>query len=249
MILTVAWRELRSLFLSPLAWAMLAVIQVILGFMFLARIEIVQRYASQLAAMEDAPGVTEIIVPELFGTAAIVLLLVVPLLTMRLFAEERRNRTLALLLSAPISVSQIVLGKYFGVLGFLVVVLVFIGLMPLSLLADGALDFGLLASGLLGLALVLAGFAAVGLFMSTLTQYPAVAAIATFGALLLFWILDWSGQGPRGGGLFAYLSLFNHYKPFLEGVFDSADALYHLLLVATFLVLGIRRLDADRLGG
>lgn len=248
MIFTVAWRELRSLFLSPLAWAMLAVVQAILGFMFLARIEIVQRYAPQLAAMENAPGITEIIVPELFGTAAIVLLLVVPLLTMRLFAEERRNRTLALLFSAPVTMSQIVLGKYFGILGFLFVVLVFIGLMPLSLLAGGTLDFGLLASGLLGLALVLSGFAAVGLFMSALTQHPAVAAIATFGALLLFWILDWSGQGPQGGGLFAYLSLFNHYKPFLDGLFDSADALYHLLLIATFLVLSIRRLDADRLG-
>lgn len=253
MIGVIAWRELRTLFLSPLAWAILAVVQVIMGFMFLVRIEIVQIYAAQLAAMEDAPGVTQIIVPELLGTAAIVLLLVVPLLTMRLLAEERRNRTLALLFSAPVSMSEIVLGKYLGVLGFLGVVLLMIGIMPLSLLLGGALDLGLLFSALLGLALVLASFAAVGLFVSTLTQHPAVAAIATFGALLLFWVLDWSGQGSQGGsqggGVFAYLSLFNHYRPFLEGLFDSADALYHLLLIATFLVLSIRRLDATRLGG
>lgn len=249
MILTIAWRELRTLFLSPLAWAILAVLQGILGFLFLARIEIVQLYAPQLAAMEDAPGITEIIVPELFGTAAIVLLLVVPLLTMRLLAEERRNRTLVLLFSAPVSMTEIVLGKYLGVLGFLFIVLALIGLMPLSLVAGSAVDFGLLASGLLGLALVLAGFAAVGVFMSALTQHPAVAATATFGALLLFWILDWSGQGAQGSSLLAYLSLFNHYRPFLEGLFDSADALYHLLLISTFLVLSIRRLDADRLGG
>jgi ABC-2 type transport system permease protein len=249
MIFTIAWRELRSVFLSPLAWAILAVVQLILGFLFLARIEIVQIYASQLAAMEEAPGVTQIIVPELLGTAAIVLLLVVPLLTMRLLAEERRNRTLTLLYSAPVTMTEIVLGKYLGVLGFLAVVLLFIGLMPIALLAGGALDIGLVFSGLLGLALVLAGFAAVGLCMSALTQHPAVAATATFGALLLFWILDWSGQGPQGAGALAYLSLFNHYKPFLEGLFDSADALYHLLLIATFLVLSIRRLDAERLGG
>jgi len=249
MILTIAWRELRTLFLSPLAWAILAVVQGILGFLFLARIQIVQLYAGQLAAMDDAPGVTEIIVPELFGTAAIILLLVVPLITMRLLAEERRNRTLVLLFSAPVSMTQIVLGKYLGVLGFLSLVLVLIGLMPLALLAGGALDVGLLTSGLLGLALVLAGFAAVGVFMSALTQHPAVAAIATFGSLLLFWILDWSGQGAQGNSLFAYLSLFNHYKPFLDGLFDTSDALYHLLLIATFLVLSIRRLDADRLGG
>lgn len=249
MIGTIAWRELRSLFLSPLAWTILAVVQIIIGFLFLARINIVQMYAAQLAAMDDAPGITEIIVPELLGTAAIVLLLVVPLLTMRLLAEERRNKTLALLYSAPISMTEIVLGKYLGVLGFLGIVLLLIGLMPAALLLGGALDVGLLMSGLLGLALVLASFAAVGLLMSALTQHPAVAAIATFGALLLFWILDWSGQGAQGSSAFAYLSLFNHYKPFLDGLFDSADALYHLLLIVTFLVLSIRRLDADRLGG
>jgi ABC-2 type transport system permease protein len=249
MIGTIAWRELRSLFLSPLAWAILAVVQIIVGFLFLARVNIVEIYAAQLAAMDDAPGVTEIIVPELLGTAAIVLLLVVPLLTMRLLAEERRNKTLALLYSAPVSMTEIVLGKYLGVLGFLGIVLLLIGLMPASLLFGGALDAGLLISGLLGLALVLASFTAVGLLMSALTQHPAVAAIATFGALLLFWILDWSGQGPQSGSVLAYLSLFNHYKPFLDGLFDSADALYHLLLIGTFLVLSIRRLDADRIGG
>jgi ABC-2 type transport system permease protein len=248
MILTIAMRELRSLFLSPLAWSILAVVQLLLAFLFVGRIELVQIYQAQLLALDNAPGVTEIVVPDLFGNAAIVLLLVVPLLSMRLVAEERRNRTLALLYSAPASMTEIVLGKYLGILLFLAIVLALIGLMPLSLLAGGGLDFGLLASALLGLALLLAGFAAVGLFMSTLTQYQTVAAIATFGALLLFWILDWSGQGAGGGSLLAYLSLFNHYKPFLEGVFDTADAVYHALLITTFLVLSIRRLDADRLG-
>jgi ABC-2 type transport system permease protein len=245
-ILVIARRELRSLFLSPLAWTLLAVVQALMAFLFLARIELFQLYQPQLAGMENAPGVTEVVVPDLFANAAIVLLLVVPLLTMRLIAEERRNRTLTLLFSAPVTMSEIVLGKYLGVLLFLLVVLALIGLMPLSLLMGGRLDAGILFSALLGLLLVLGSFTAVGLFMSTLTQHPAVAAIGGFGMLLLFWILDWSA---RGTGLFAYLSLFNHYKPFLEGVFDSADALYHVLLIATFLVLSIRRLDADRLGG
>jgi ABC-2 type transport system permease protein len=144
--------------------------------------------------------------------------------------------------------TEIVLGKYLGVLLFLLTVLVLIGIMPLSLLLGGGLDFGLLASALVGLALLLASFTAVGLFMSTLTQHPTVAAIATFGALLLFYILDWSGQGAASGNLFAYLSLFNHYKPFLEGIFSTTDAIYHVLLSTTFVVLSIRRLDADRLG-
>jgi ABC-2 type transport system permease protein len=248
MILTIALRELRSLFLSPLAWTVLAVVQLILGFLFLANVEIYQAYQPQLLALEQAPGVTEVVVPDLFGNAAIVLLLVVPLLTMRLIAEERRNRTLPLLMSAPVSMTEIVLGKYLGVLLFLLTVLALIGVMPLSLLLGGGLDFGLLASALVGLALLLASFTAVGLFMSTLTQHPTVAAIATFGALLLFYILDWSGQGAGSGNLFAYLSLFNHYKPFLEGIFSTTDAIYHVLLSTTFVVLSIRRLDADRLG-
>ncbi|MBI3778190.1 MAG: ABC transporter permease subunit [Gammaproteobacteria bacterium] len=249
MIFTIGLRELKSLFLSPLAWSILAVVQLILAYLFLGRIEIIQMYQSQLMAMDSAPGVTEIILPDLLGNAAIILLLVVPLLTMRLVAEERRNRTLSLLFSSPVSMTEIVLGKYLGIVLFLLVLLVLIALMPLSLLAGARLDFGLLAAGFLGLALLLAGFAAVGLFMSTLTQYTTVAAISTFGALLLFWILDWSGQGFAGGNWLAYLSLFNHYKPFLDGIFDSADAVYHALLIVTFLVLSIHRLDADRLGG
>ncbi len=249
MILTIALRELRSLFLSPLAWVILASVQLILAFLFLGRLELYQRWQGQLLAMENAPGVTELVVGDLFGSAAIVLLLVVPLLTMRLLAEERRNRTLALLFSAPLSMTEIVLGKYLGVMLFLLALLALIALMPLALFAGTRLDLGLLLSGLAGLALLLASFAAVGLFMSTLTQHPAVAAIATFGMLLVFWILDWSGEGVGGGSLLAYLSLFNHYKPFLDGVFDTADAAYHLLFATAFLVLSIRRLDADRLGG
>lgn len=249
MIFTIALRELRSLFLSPLAWAILAVVQAILGFLFLARVEVYQIYQPQLLALENAPGVTEVVLPDLLGNAAIVLLLVVPLLTMRLVAEERRNKTLTLLFSAPVSMTEIALGKYLGVLWFLLILLGMLALMPLSLLLGGGLDFGLFCAGLLGLALLLAGFAAVGLFMSTLTQHPTVAATAAFGALLLFWVLDWSGKGIEGGGVLAYVSLFNHYKPFLEGLFSSADAVYHVLLIATFLVLSIRRLDADRLGG
>ncbi len=249
MIFTIAWRELRTLFLSPLAWVIFVVVPLLLTILFLGRlVAYTDQYAPVYAMTENAIGITEFIVPPLLWTASIIFLIVVPLLTMRVFAEERRSKTLTLLFSAPVSITEIVLGKYFGVLGFLFTVLALIGLLPLSLLTGGALDFGLLASGLLGLALVLAGFAAVGVFMSSLTQYAAVAAIGAFGTLLLFWVLDWSSQGLHSGGLLEYLSLANHYLPFLQGLFDSTDALYHLLLIVTFLTLSIRRLDADRLG-
>lgn len=249
MIITIAARELKGFFLSPLAWSVLAALQAILALLFLGQVEQVQLYRAQLLAMENAPGVTELVVPPLFGAAAIVLLLIVPLITMRLIAEERRNRTLPLLFSAPVSMTEIVLGKYLGVLLFLLLIVALIALMPLSLLAGGTLDFGLFASALLGLSLTLASFAAIGLFMSTMTQHPAVAAVAGFGVLLLFWILDTTGQGDARTSALAYLSMLNHYQPFLRGVFDTGDALYHVIVVVTFLALSIRRLDADRLGG
>jgi gliding motility-associated transport system permease protein len=249
MIFTIAQRELRGLFLSPLAWVVLAAVQVVLALLFLGRVQQLQLYQSQLLAMPNAPGVTELVVPSLFGTAAVILLFIIPLVTMRSIAEERRNRTLPLLFSAPVSMTEIVLGKYLGVLLFLLVIVVLLALMPLSLLAGGTLDFGLFGSALIGLTLTLASFAAVGLFMSTVTQHPAVAAVSGLGVLILFWILDVTGQGDVRTNMLAYLSMFNHYQPFLRGVFDSGDAIYHGLVVVTFLALSIRRLDADRLGG
>ncbi|BAU47075.1 ABC transporter permease [Sulfurifustis variabilis] len=249
MIFTIAVRELKNLFVSPLAWAILAVVQAILAWFFLALLQLEQINRAKYLAMENAPGITQQIVPELLYVAAFLLLLIVPLLTMRVVAEERRNQTLPLLFSAPVSMTEIVLGKYLGVLLFLLILVTMIALMPLSLLYGTALDLGLLASGLLGLVLVVASFAAVGVFTSTITRHPIVAAIAGFGMLLLFWVLDATGQGDPEANLFAYLSIFNHYQPFLFGVFDSADAAYHLLLITTFLVLSIKRLDAARLGG
>jgi len=249
MIGAIAWRELKSMFLSPLAWVLLAVVQLILAWMFLRNLDQYLMVQSRLLGLENPPGVTEVVVSPLFGNAGIVMLLLVPLITMRLVTEERRSGSLALLYSAPLSMTEIVLGKYLGTLYFLGIVLVLTALMPLSLLAGGTLDFGLLGAGLLGLALLLACYAAVGLFMSTLTRYPAVAAIATFGALLLSWIMNWTSAQSQGANTLAYLSLLNHYEPFLKGVFDSADAVYLVLVILVFLVLSVRRLDADRLGG
>ncbi len=246
MVFTLAQKELRSLFYSPLGWSLLGVVQFILGYMFLVHVEAFIQIQPQLLGMEGAPGVTGSVVLPLFGDAATILLLVAPLITMRLISEERRNQTLPLLFSAPLSMSEIILGKYLGVVGFLGIMVLLLLLMPLSLLLGGSLDFGLLGAQTIGLMLMLASFAAIGLFMSSLTSYPTVAAIATFGALLLLWIIDWAGNSA-GTGLFSYLSLMRHFEPFLRGNVNSSDLLYYLLLITCFLVLSIRRLDADRI--
>ncbi len=247
MLFTLAGRELRSLFLSPLAWSILAVVQVLLGYLFLGQLDLYLQLQPRLASIEGAPGLTQLVVTPLFGNAAIVLLLVIPLLTMRLIADERRNQTLSLLFSAPVSMTEIVLGKFLGVMGFLLIMLLLITLMPLSLLWGGSLDAGVVLSGLLGLGLLLGSFAAAGLFFSTLTTQPAAAAVGSFGLLLLLWVLDWAGGGEQGRSVLHYLSILRHYEALLNGVFKSSDVIYYLLFITGFLVLAIRRLDYYRL--
>jgi len=247
MIRAIAGRELRSLFLSPLAWVILGVVQFIVAWMFLSVLDAYIGFQDQLAMIDEPPGVTEIIVGQMFSSAAIVMLLVSPLLTMRLISEELRSGTIALLFSAPVTMTEIVLGKFLGIVGFMLLMLGLMLLMPLSLLTGGSLDFGMFASGALGLALLMASFAAVGLFMSSLTNQPAVAAIASFGLLLLLWLIAWADGTNDAGSAFAWLSLSRHHSALIKGVFDSQDIAYYLLFITTFVVLSIRRLDTYRL--
>ena len=248
MIFTIAGRELRSLFLSPLAWTILGVMQFIYAYLFLSQVDIFIDLQPRLAALDGAPGVVDIVVAPLFANAAVLLLLITPLVTMRVLSEERRNHTLSLLFSAPVSMTEIIVGKYFGVMSFLLILISMLALMPLSLLVGTDLDLGKLAAGLLGLTLVVSSFTAIGVFMSSLTEQPTVAAIGTFGLLLFLWILDWAGSsGMPSSGLLGYLSVLHHYEPLLKGLFNSVDVIYYLLVIVLFLVLSIRRLDADRL--
>ncbi|MGI9211819.1 MAG: ABC transporter permease subunit [Methylococcaceae bacterium] len=248
MPLIIAGRELRTLFLSPLAWSILGVIQVILGYMFLSQLEYYSMMQARIAGMEDAPGITDMLVAPLFGNAGIILMLVTPMLTMRLISEERRNKTLSFLFTAPVSMTEIVLGKFLGVFGFLLIMVGMIVLMPLSLLAGGGLDMGKLAACTLALILLLGGFAALGLYMSALTSQPTVAAVTTFGALLLLWIVDWLGAAAgSAGSVMEYLSMLRHYESLLKGLVSTTDLAYFLLFIATFLVLSAHCLDNDRL--
>jgi ABC-2 type transport system permease protein len=251
LIRLIAWREFRSLFLSPLAWAMLAVTQIILCYQFLSQLETYLQLQARLSVLEQSPGITDLVIAPLLGGAAIILLLIVPLLTMRLVSEEQKNQTLPLLFSAPVSMSQIILGKYFGVLLFLSLLIMMIALMPLSLLFGAAIDIGQLSSGLLGLFLVVASFTSAGLYMSTLTRQPAIAAVSSFGLLLFLWIINWASDINEaqiyGDNILSWLSMLTHFELLLKGVFSTADIAYFVLFIMLFLVLAIRRLDRLRL--
>jgi ABC-2 type transport system permease protein len=248
MILTIAHREFKNLFVSPLAWSILATLQFLLAYIFLGQVESFIHFQAKLANIDHAPGVTDVVVVPLFNIAVIILLLVIPLLTMRLICEERRNKTLSLLLSAPISDSSIILGKYLGVLGLLLIILLLIALMPLSLLIGCELDNGKFISNLIGLSLVMISFTAVGLYMSSLASHPMIAALGSFSLLLLLWMLNWhGGLAEQGSALFNYLSLLPHLQALQNGLINSTDVSYFLMITAIFLILSIRRLAAERL--
>lgn len=247
MILTIARRELHSMFLSPLAWTVLAVSQLILAWIFFSQIDVFFSIQEELTTMPNAPGVTDLIAAPTLEIASVILLMVSPLLTMRLISEERRNGTLSLLFSSPVSVSEIVLGKFLGMVLFYIILIGMISLMPLSLMMGTELDLGKLAAGLLGLLLLLCAFAAAGLFLSSLTSNPIVAAISTFGLLLLLWIIDQNGGNNSTDNIFTYISLTRHLTPLLRGIVDSVDLAYFGLFIITFLSLSIRQLDAQRL--
>ncbi|OUR68329.1 ABC transporter permease [Cycloclasticus sp. 46_83_sub15_T18] len=244
----IAGREFRTLFLSPLAWTLLGVSQLILAYMFLTQIDYYLSIQPKLIGIAGAPGVTDLVVAPLFGNAAVILLLITPLLTMRVISDERRNKTISLLFSAPISMGDIVIGKFLAIYAFLLLILGLIVLMPLSLLTVGELDSGKFLACILALALLMAAFSALGLYMSAISPQPTVAAVASFGALLLLWIIDWAGSNSGNSSeLFAYISLMRHYENLLRGLVNSSDLLYFILFIASFLILSIRRLDNDRL--
>ncbi len=245
MIIAIARKELRSLFGAPLAWVVLAVLQVIFGYVFLIGLDRFQDLQAQLAQYPNPPGATEIIVTPVFGLAAIVLLMVVPLLSMRLIAEERRNQTLTFLMSAPVSITQIVLGKFAGLFVFLLFATALVAIMGLSLYAGGTIDVGLLLANVIGLALLNAAFASVGLYLSSLTAQPVVAAISAFAVLLILWIINLGTSDP--GSPMHLVSLLKHYESFAKGTLHTGDIAYFVLLTGLFLALTVRRLDRDRL--
>jgi ABC-2 type transport system permease protein len=243
-ILIIATHELRRLFKSPLAWVMLAVVEFLLAIFFLILLNQFMNPGPWFAGR----GITEIVIAGLLQVSGIVILLITPFITMRIFSEERRTGTIKLLLSSPISLTELVLGKYLGMLGFLIILLALIALMPLSLLLGTPVDLLQTAAGLLGLFLLMASFVAIGLFISTLTSQASIAAVTTFGVLFVLWIINLASTTGSEifRTIFSYLSLLKHYNNLINGVFDSIDVIYYLIICITFIVLSVWRLDGER---
>lgn len=246
MIATIVAKELKQLFGSPLAWITLGVLQGVLAWLFLSQVDAFIGLQAQLSLLANPPGVTEMIVAPMFWDAAMLLLAVTPILAMRLIAEERRNHTLPLLFSSPVSLLDIVLGKFLGLWSFLCLVVMLTTLLALSLRLGGRLDIGLLLANLAGSVLLAASLASLGLYFSCLTSHPAVAAISGIGASIGLWLLDIVSKDL---GSWHALSLLWHFERINRGFLNSADAAYFLLFTASFLMLSVRQLDQERAYG
>ena len=247
MIRLLALRELRSLFAMPSTWFVLAVLQFIFAWFFLARLEAFLEIQPQLAQLANPPGVTASVAAPLFNTAALLLMMLVPMFTMRMIAEERRNQTLALLLSAPLSSRHIVLGKFFGLMIFLIVLTVNVPLMAYSLVLGTHLDHGLLLSNSIGLLLLTASYIALGLYISALTAQPVIAAIGALAVLLGLWLADIGATAADSP--WHFISPLNHFQNFNTGLLDSSDAAFFILFTAAFLLLTMKRLHNNRVYG
>lgn len=246
-VFVLAAKELRSLFLSPLAWIVLALLQIIFAWIFLARVNVFLGVQPQLASLPSPPGATEVIVIPLFAACAGILLIVTPILSMRAIAEERRNQTLPLLMSAPLTMTEIIVGKFLGLFAFLLVIVALATVMSLALYAGGPIDAGLLLANLLGLVLLCASFAAAGIYVSCLTSSPIVAAIGALALLVGLTLIDFSVTDPASP--LHVFSLIRHFENFNRGIVDTGDLAFCALFVVLFLVLAIRRLHGERVRG
>ncbi len=247
MIRLIALKELRSLFHAPSTWYILGALQLILSLVYLGRMNDFLQVQTRLALIANAPGATQAVVPYFFNVVALLLLILTPVFTMRAIAEERRNQTLALLLSAPVSSTGIVLGKFAGLLAFLWLIVLACAAMTLTLKAGTAMDIGLLLGNAVGLLLLTASYTALGLYVSSLTAQPIVAAVGALATLLGLWLAEsgasdnfriWHALAPTG-----------HFHNLNSGLLDSGDVVYYLMFTVFFLTLAIRRLDNSRIYG
>ena len=243
-IVSIAANELRRLFLSPFAWLILAAVQFLLAVFFYL---LLSKFMES-TTWQSNRGLTEIVVVGLLQVSGLVLLLIAPFISMRLFSDELRSGTIKLLLSAPVSITELVLGKYIGIMIFFLSLSALIALMPLSLLAGTRLDLGLLASGMTALFLLSSVLAAIGLFISSLSNSPAIAAISTFVVTILLWIVHIANDSDNEQlqTIINYLSLQKHFNALLSGAFNSVDVIYFIIISTLFIVLSICRLDALR---
>jgi ABC-2 type transport system permease protein len=247
-------KEVRLYFTSPVAYVLLAIFVFITGLFFWAIFGNFTQISMQMAMnpqMGRDLNVTDGVLRPLFDNMRVILLFIIPLVTMRLFAEERRAGTIELLLTYPVRDGAVLLGKYLAALTLYGVMIAGLLVHAGMLAYFTRIEWGPLATGYLGLILMGAMFLAVGLFASSLTENQIVAAVVAFGILLALWIVGWTADLAGGslGSVLKHLSVLEHNDTFAKGVLDTKDIIYYVNFTLLALFLTLRSLEARRWNG
>src|SRR3954464_8224840 len=243
-ILAIANKELRGYFASPIAYIVIGLFALAYGYFFYALVLYFERTTMQMAGMGAgaSANVNEQLISPAFQNTMVVFLFILPMVTMRTYAEEKRSGTIELLLTAPLTDLQIVIGKFLGGLvlyaAMLGTTLIHLGF----LFAFGNPEWRPVLTGYLGLLLMGGCFLSLGLFVSSLTKNQIVAGVITFALFLMFWVINWisSFTGPTSQNVLNYLSITEHLNDFTKGVIDTKHVVYYLSFIAFSLFLTVR---------
>jgi ABC-2 type transport system permease protein len=247
-IMAVFKKEITITFSSPIFYAATFIFLVVSGYFFYtnAMIYTIRSFqAGQNPFLAERLNLSDFVVKPFFGDMAIVLLLMQPLVTMRSYAEEKKMGTIELLFTYPISDGAVLAGKFAASLFTLLTMLAGTLLSLILLETFAHLDWGLIASGYLGILLLGASFIALGIFTSSLTENQIIAAVLSFGAFLLFWVIGWakSFAGPVLGAVLEHISIVVHLDSFVRGLVDSRDLVFYLVFIFFWLFVTLRFLN------
>lgn len=253
-ILAIWQREMKSYFVSPIAYVVLTVFLFLSGLFFFGNLAEVVQYTMTQAQLGQ--GVQPIDVPayvtqSLFRTMSVILLFMVPMLTMGLFSEEKKRGTIELLLTTPVGNFDAMIGKYLASATFLLILFLASGVTISPLFIYSQPDWKPILSGYIGLFLYGAALLALGLFISTLTENQIVAVVLTFGASLLLWLISVFSSSAVGATREAinYLSIISHLDDFIKGVIDTSHVVYYVTFAFLGLFLTYRSLESMRWKG
>ncbi|MGQ0733721.1 MAG: ABC transporter permease [Acidobacteriota bacterium] len=252
-VLAIAGKELRGYFASPIAYIVVGFFALLYGWFFYVPLSFFNRQSMQMSMGmgQMTMNINQMLIAPLLTNATVVILFVMPMITMRTYSEEKRSGTIELLLTSPISDTQIILGKFFGALGLfaamLAVTLIHMGILFLY----GSPEWKPVATGYLGLLLMGGSFLSVGLLISSLTKNQIVAGMATFAVFLMLWVINWIGSfvGPTAQAVLAHLSVTDHFDDFARGVIDTKHLIYYLSFISFGLYLTAKSVDSERWRG
>jgi ABC-2 type transport system permease protein len=251
-VFVIAWRDIRAVFVSPIAYVVLTGFLLLAGWFFFNLLGQFNRMVTIYSGLEGYDttwlNLNDAVIAPLLQNLAVVLLIVIPMLTMRSFAEERSSGTYELLFTSPVRVSEIVLGKFLAGL-FMVTLMVGLTLLYAGiLLFFGNPEIGLLGSGFLGLYLVAVSYVAVGNFTSALTSNQIIAAVSSLVILLLLFVISWPADGASENvkAALTYASVTEHLSTMIRGIIDTKDMVYFGSLIVVFLFLTHRAVESAR---